>query len=79
MSELVSRRTALRSALLGCALAVTGAVLPVRAQAQVEMVITDELATSHWTTGVLDQLAVTLEEATGGAVKPRVFHAGTLL
>ncbi len=78
MSEFFNRRAVLQSALLGCALAATGAVLPACAQAGVEMVITDELATSHWTTGVLDQLARILEEATGGAVKPKVFHAGTL-
>lgn len=42
------------------------------------MVITDELATSHWTTNVLDDLGRTIEEATGGQVRPKVFHAGTL-
>lgn len=70
------RQTTMRATLLGCALATSVAVLP--AQAQTEMVITDELATSHWTTGVLDQLGRMIEEATEGQVKPRVFHAGTL-
>jgi C4-dicarboxylate-binding protein DctP len=70
------RPTTLRAALLGCALATSVAAMP--AQAQTEMVITDELATSHWTTGVLDELGRTIEEATAGRVKPRVFHAGTL-
>ncbi|MCB1401182.1 MAG: hypothetical protein KDJ82_15770, partial [Rhodobacteraceae bacterium] len=42
------------------------------------MVITNELATTHWTTGVMEEFARRIEERTGGRVTPKVFHAGSL-
>lgn len=53
-------------------------VVPASAQTAIDMVMTNELATSHWTTGVMENYARQIEERTGGRVKPKVFHAGTL-
>ncbi|WP_188409486.1 TRAP transporter substrate-binding protein DctP [Agaricicola taiwanensis] len=54
-------------------------LLPVQAQHKpIEMILTDELATSHWSTKIIDNYAKTIQERTGGRIVPKVFHAGTL-
>lgn len=58
---------------LGLALAAA----PARAQ-PIEMIITDELATTHWSTKIIDQYAEDIAKRTGGRITPKVFHAGTL-
>lgn len=59
---------------LGFGLAAGGA----NAQAPIEMIITDELATTHWSTKIIDDYAKAIEERSGGRITPKVFHAGTL-
>ncbi len=48
------------------------------AEEPIEMILTTELATSHWTTTLMDEYAETLRERSGGRIDPKVFHAGTL-
>jgi len=55
-----------------------GLSLPAAAQAPVEMIITDELATSHWSTKIIDDYAKAIQERTKGRITPKVFHAGSL-
>lgn len=64
---------------LAAALALVIASAAVVAQAQpIEMIITDELATTHWSTKIIDQYAKDIETRTSGRIIPKVFHAGTL-
>ena len=44
----------------------------------IEMIMTDELATSHWSTKVIDEFAKKIQDRTKGRIVPKVFHAGTL-
>lgn len=69
-----------RHAILGASALAAGLAAPrvLRAQAPVEMVMTDELATSHWSTKILDSYAERIRERSGGRITPKVFHAGTL-
>lgn len=53
-------------------------VIPASAQSAIDMVMTNEVATSHWTSTLMEDFARQIEERTGGRVKPKVFHAGTL-
>lgn len=69
-------RLSLRGLLAGALLSATA--IGAFAQDEFEMVITNELATSHWTTEVMEDFAAQLEEATDGRIKPKLFHAGTL-
>ena len=48
------------------------------AQDTYEMVMTNELATSHWTAKMMDEYAATLEERSDGRIDVSVFHSGTL-
>lgn len=76
-SALIARMRALASA-LGLAAVAGLAAGPAAAQDSIDMVITNELATTHWTTGVMEDFARRIEERTGGRVTPKVFHAGSL-
>lgn len=63
------------------AVGVGGGLLMAGAQAAaqpIEMIMTDELATSHWSTKIIDQFAKTIEERSKGRITPKVFHAATL-
>jgi C4-dicarboxylate-binding protein DctP len=42
------------------------------------MVMTNELATSHWTAKMMDDYAAKLEERSEGRIDVSVFHSGTL-
>jgi C4-dicarboxylate-binding protein DctP len=44
----------------------------------IEMIMTDELATSHWSTKIIDDFAKKIQDRTKGRIVPKVFHAGTL-
>lgn len=60
---------------IGSSLLLAGA----RATAEpIEMIMTDELATSHWSTKLIDEFAKTIEERSNGRIKVKVFHASTL-
>jgi C4-dicarboxylate-binding protein DctP len=48
------------------------------AQDTFEMVMTNELATSHWTAKMMDDYAATIEERSEGRIDVSVFHSGTL-
>lgn len=48
------------------------------AQTPIEMIMTNEIASSHWTTTIMDRFAADIEKRTDGRIKPKVFHAGTL-
>lgn len=48
------------------------------AQDTYEMVMTNELATSHWTAAMMDDYAAKLEERSEGRIDVSVFHSGTL-
>ncbi|MEC7258155.1 MAG: TRAP transporter substrate-binding protein DctP [Pseudomonadota bacterium] len=48
------------------------------AQDTYEMVMTNELATSHWTAKMMDSYAATIEERSEGRIDVSVFHSGTL-
>ncbi|MEB8386633.1 TRAP transporter substrate-binding protein DctP [Rhodobacteraceae bacterium KMM 6894] len=48
------------------------------AQDTYEMVMTNELATSHWTAKMMDNYAATIEERSEGRIDVSVFHSGTL-
>jgi C4-dicarboxylate-binding protein DctP len=48
------------------------------AQDSFEMVMTNELATSHWTAKMMDDYAATIEERSAGRIDVSVFHSGTL-
>lgn len=52
--------------------------LPARGQAAIEMVITNEIAATHWSALLQEDFARSLAERTGGRIRPRVFHGGTL-
>jgi len=67
------------AAALGLALSATASLAPVQAQEKpIEMILTDELATSHWSTRIIDDYAKLIQDRTGGRITPKVFHAGTL-
>lgn len=59
---------------MGLGLATAGA----HAAGPIEMIMTDELATSHWSTKIIDEYASKIRERTQGRIVPKVFHAGTL-
>lgn len=44
----------------------------------IEMVMTNEIATTHWSAKLMDEFAETIRERTDGRIEPRVFHAATL-
>lgn len=70
-----------RRMLLGSLLAAAvmgGGAMSAAAQDTHEMVITNELATSHWTVGVMKDYADKLEANSNGRIKPKIFNAGTL-
>lgn len=62
---------------LGAVLAL-GAPATARAQQSIEMVLTDEIATTHWAAKLMDDYAQQIEQRTQGRIKTRVFHSGTL-
>lgn len=67
------------AAALGLALGGATSLAPVQAQENpIEMILTDELATSHWSTGIIDGYAKSIYERSGGRISPKVFHAGAL-
>lgn len=43
-----------------------------------EMVMTNEVASSHWTARIMDDYAAKIEERSGGRIDVSVFHSGTL-
>lgn len=70
-----------KTLLVGMTVAGLAAGTPGQARAQaapVEMVMTDEIATSHWTAKMMDEYAALIEERSKGRIKPKVFHSGTL-
>jgi len=76
-------RAALFRTLFGAAVGITAATAltagaPARAQQPIEMVMTDEIATSHWTAKMMDEYAALIEQRSQGRIKPKVFHSGTL-
>jgi C4-dicarboxylate-binding protein DctP len=74
----LKRRTVLAAA-VGLAFGAAAGFAPAKAQDKpIQMILTDELATSHWSTKIIDAYAKTIEERTGGRITPKVFHAGTL-
>ena len=66
----------LRLAGVAVATAMTGSIA--LAQDAYEMVITNELATSHWTAKMMDEYAAEIEERSDGRIDVSVFHSGTL-
>ncbi|NYZ16220.1 TRAP transporter substrate-binding protein DctP [Azospirillum sp. RWY-5-1] len=48
------------------------------AQAPIEMVLTNEIATSHWGTKLMEEYAGLINQRTQGRIKARVFPSGTL-
>lgn len=79
MSFKFTRRSVSMAAALGLALGAATSLAPARAQEKpIEMILTDELATSHWSTKIIDDYAKSIHERSGGRISPKVFHAGTL-
>ncbi|WP_342643741.1 TRAP transporter substrate-binding protein DctP [Rhodoligotrophos ferricapiens] len=70
------KRIARLAALVGLGLGLISG--PAKAQTPIEMIITDELSTTHWSTKIIDDYAKTIQERTQGRIVPKVFHAGTL-
>ncbi len=66
----------LRLAGVVAATAMTGSIA--LAQDTYEMVMTNELATSHWTAKMMDEYAAAIEERSDGRIDVSVFHSGTL-
>ena len=66
----------LRLAGVLAATAMTGSIA--LAQDTYEMVMTNELATSHWTAKMMDEYAAAIEEHSDGRIDVSVFHSGTL-
>jgi C4-dicarboxylate-binding protein DctP len=44
----------------------------------IEMVMTNEIATSHWTAQLMEEFAETLRERAEGRIDPQIFHGATL-
>ena len=62
---------------LGAGIAAYG--IPAHAQAQsVEMVLTNDVAVTHWKTRYMDRYASELETRTNGRIKTKVYHAAQL-
>lgn len=68
----------LAAAAVTAGLAVGSTSVPVQAAAPIEMIMTNEIATSHWSAKLMEDYAARIEERSGGRIKPKVFHAGTL-
>ena len=44
----------------------------------IEMIMTNEIATSHWTAALMEDFAATIRDRTDGRIEPKIFHAGAL-
>lgn len=44
----------------------------------ISMVLTNEIATTHWTADVMEDYAAEIEERTNGRIDTKIYHAGTL-
>ncbi|WP_420392981.1 TRAP transporter substrate-binding protein DctP [Acuticoccus sp.] len=69
-------RTRVHSTVIAVA-AVLGAPAAL-AQAPVEMVMTNELATTHWKTGYMEEVAADIEGRCEGRIDVKLYHAGQL-
>lgn len=72
------RRTLLIRAAAAALMGLTGIAAPARAETY-EMVMTNEIATTHWTAQAMEHFAGQLKERSGGRIVPKIYHAGTLL
>lgn len=72
------RRTLLIGATTAALMGLTGIAAPARAETY-EMVMTNEIATTHWTAQAMEHFAGRLKERSGGRIMPKIYHAGTLL
>ncbi|EWY39096.1 hypothetical protein N825_08820 [Skermanella stibiiresistens SB22] len=72
------RRTLLLGAAVAGLLGFAAIGSPVRAETH-EMVMTNEIATTHWTAQAMEHYAAQLKERSGGRIVPKIYHAGTLL
>ena len=72
------RRTLLIGAATAALMGLTGIAAPARAETY-EMVMTNEIATTHWTAQAMEHFAGRLKERSGGRIVPKIYHAGTLL
>lgn len=72
------RRTLLIGAATAALMGLTGIAAPARAETY-EMVMTNEIATTHWTAQAMEHFAGRLKERSGGRIMPKIYHAGTLL
>ncbi len=68
----------IRSLALGvAALAICGIGAP-RLAAALDVVMTSELAPTHWKARQMDRLGADIEKRSNGRIKAKIFHAGTL-
>lgn len=72
------RRTLLIGAATAALMGLTGIAAPARAETY-EMVMTNEIATTHWTAQAMEHFAGQLKERSRGRIVPKIYHAGTLL
>lgn len=61
-----------------CVLTAMVLALPAMAQDSYEMIITNELARSHWTADQMEEFADRITEASDGRIDAKVFHSSTL-
>ena len=43
-----------------------------------EMIITNEISSTHWMAGMMEDYAETLRQRSGGRIDPKIYHSGTL-
>lgn len=78
MSKSIQHRFHILRSTAIVAVMVTLGIQSAAAQAPIEMIMTNEIASSHWTTTIMDRFAADIEKRSEGRIKPKVFHAGTL-
>ena len=63
---------------LAAALALGLVAAPAARADTVEIVMTNEIATTHWTAALMEEFAETLRTRSDGRLDPQIFHAATL-
>ncbi|WP_119166718.1 TRAP transporter substrate-binding protein DctP [Algihabitans albus] len=80
----ILRRGAAATALALAGIVAAPAVAPTTAQQAfaadepIEMIMTNEIATSHWTAALMEDFAATIRSRSDGRIEPKIFHAGAL-
>ena len=67
-----------RRSLIAAAAAALAATAAPAQDEPIEMVLTNEVATTHWKAALMEEFAERIRERSGGRIDAQVFHAGTL-